>query len=257
MSTLDVLTSPLLDLPGIRHGFFTRTGGVSKGLYEGLNVGVGSSDLAKDVTENRRRAAAHFGLECSALSTCYQVHSATALVATQAWADHRPEGDGVVTQTPGVLCGALAADCVPILFADPAAGIVAAAHAGWKGALAGIAQTTVAKMQSLGAIPSRIVAVLGPCIGPTSYEVGLEFRDRFLAADSQNGRFFVSGETSEKQMFDLPAFVLSRLRVAGVETCGWIGADTCTDEVRFYSNRRAVKRGEPDFGRLLSAIVLE
>ena len=257
MSNLDVLTSPLLDFPGIKHGFFTRAGGVSTGLYAGLNVGVGSSDLAQDVTENRRRAAAYFGLERLALSTCYQVHSATSLVATQGWGDHRPEGDGVVTQTRSVICGALAADCAPILFADPVAGVVAAAHAGWKGALAGIAQATVMQMTNLGAVQNRIVAVIGPCIGPTSYEVGLEFRDRFLADDSQNGRFFMPSETSDKQKFDLPAFVLSRLRIAGVESCAWIGADTCADEGLFYSNRRAVKRGEADFGRLLSAIVLE
>ncbi len=257
MTTLPTLTSPLLDLPGIRHGFFTRRSGVSTGIYSSLNVGVGSSDHPADVAENRRLAALHFGLEKSALSTCYQTHSATALIAEGPWSEHRPEGDAVVTATRGVLCGALAADCSPILFADAQAGVVAAAHAGWRGALAGIAESTVTAMQSLGAKPERIVAVIGPCIGPTSYEVGLEFRDRFLETDARNAQFFSQGRAVEKCQFDLPGFVMSRLRAAGVERVAWIGADTCADEQLFFSNRRAVLRSEPDFGRLLSAIALD
>lgn len=256
MTALPVLTSPLLDLPGVRHAFFTRQGGVSEGIYAGLNVGQGSSDAAEAVVENRRRAAAHFGLPLAALSTCYQIHSAEALAADQPWGDARPQADGVVTATPGVLCGALAADCAPILFADPKAGVVAAAHAGWKGALTGIAEATVQAMQARGATPRNIVAVVGPCIAQTSYEVGLEFLDRFLAVDPANGRFFAPGVSAEKRQFDLPAFVLSRIESSGVEACAWIGADTCADEARFYSNRRAFQRGEPDFGRLLSAIAL-
>jgi YfiH family protein len=257
MTVLPVVTSPLLDLPGVRHAFFTRQGGVSTGLYDSLNVGRGSRDDPSDVIENRRRTAAHFGLAGEALSTCYQIHSATALTTTQGWGDARPEGDAVVTATAGVMCGALAADCAPILLADPQARIVAAAHAGWRGALGGIAEATVAAMAGLGAEPGRIVAVVGPCIGPTSYEVGLEFLEQFIAATPDNARFFTAGETADKQMFDLPGFVLSRLRAAGVETCDWIGADTCAEEPLFYSNRRAYRRGEPDFGRLLSAIVLD
>jgi YfiH family protein len=256
MTALPALTSPLLDLPGVRHAFFTRAGGVSKGLYDSLNVGRGSSDEAADVAENRRLCAGHFGLPGEALSTCYQIHSDIALVADHGWGDARPQGDAVVTRTPGVLCGALAADCAPILLADPAARIVAAAHAGWKGALGGIAEATVAAMRDLGAEPRRIVAVVGPCIGPASYEVGLEFLDRFVAADGASARFFTPGAGADKRMFDLPAYVLSRLRAAGVETCAWVGADTCADEARFFSNRRAFRRGEPDFGRLLSGIVL-
>jgi polyphenol oxidase len=257
VSQLPVLTSPLLDLPGVRHAFFTRHGGVSQGVYASLNVGRGSSDAPADVVENRARAAGHFGLPPEALSTCYQVHSPTILVAEVSWGDERPRADGVASTTPGVLCGALAADCAPILLADAQARVVATAHAGWKGALAGVAEAAVAQMQTLGADPSRIVAVVGPCIGQASYEVGLEFLESFVAADPAYEAFFVPGESAEKRMFDLPGFVLGRLRAAGVGTCEWIGHDTCAEEDLFFSNRRAFKRGEPDFGRLLSAIVLD
>ena len=253
---MNVLTSPLLDLPGVRHGFFTRRGGVSTGIYESLNVGRGSADEPQDVIENRRRAAAHFGLPAGALSTGYQIHSATALVAHRPWGDERPQADAVATATPGVLCGALAADCAPILIADGEARVVAAAHAGWKGALGGIAEAAVAAMTGLGADPARMVAVVGPCIGPASYEVGLEFLAAFTAGHADHERFFTAGEVSEKRMFDLPGFVLSRLAAAGVGTATWIGHDTCAEEDLFFSNRRAFKRGEPDFGRLLSAITL-
>jgi YfiH family protein len=191
-----------------------------------------------------------------ALSTCYQVHSPTVLVADAPWGDHRPQADGVTSTSPRVLCGALAADCAPILFADPQARVVAAAHAGWRGALRGVAEAAVAQMQTLGAEPGRIVAVVGPCIGQASYEVGLEFLESFVAADPAYEAFFIPGETPEKRMFDLPGFVLGRLRAAGVGTCEWIGHDTCAEEELFFSNRRAFKRGEPDFGRLLSAIAL-
>ncbi|MDO8380904.1 peptidoglycan editing factor PgeF [Phenylobacterium sp.] len=254
---MNVLTSPLLDLPGVRHGFFTRRGGVSTGIYESLNVGRGSADEPADVAENRRRAAGHFGLPVTALSTCYQIHSATALTADRPWGDERPQGDSVVTASPGVLCGALAADCAPILIADPEARVVAAAHAGWRGALTGIAEATVAAMTGQGAEPSRMVAVVGPCIGQASYEVGVEFLAAFTAMDAAHERFFARGDTPEKRMFDLPGFVVSRLKAAGVGTAEWIGRDTCAEEDQFFSNRRAFKRGESDFGRLLSAISLD
>ena len=256
MTDLPVLTSPLLDLAGVKHAFFTRQGGVSTGLYDSLNVGRGSADAPADVIENRRRAAAHFGLAEGALNTCYQIHSAVALIAEAPWNGERPHADGVVTNRSGLACGALAADCAPILFADPTAAVVGAAHAGWKGALGGIAEATVAKMQELGARPSDIIAVVGPCIAQPSYEVGSEFRDRFLADDAANHIFFAAGDTADKAMFDLPAYVLHRLRRAGVEQCEWVGRDTCAEEEFFFSNRRAFKRGEPDFGRLLSAIAL-
>ena len=255
--TPPALTSPLLDLAGIRHAFFTRQGGVSTGLYASLNVGRGSQDAPSDVIENRRRAAAHFGLPEGALNTCYQVHSAAALIADAPWNGERPQADGVVASKPGLVCGALAADCAPILFADPKARVVAAAHAGWKGALAGIAEATVARMQELGARPADIVAVVGPCIAQASYEVGAEFVEAFAAQAPQNVEFFVPAEAAGKAMFDLPGYVLHRLRRAGVGACEWLGRDTCAEEALFFSNRRAFKRGEPDFGRLLSAIALD
>ena len=256
MTDLPVITSPLLDLAGIQHAFFTRQGGVSTGIYEGLNVGLGSGDAPGDVAENRRRAATHFDVAPDALITAYQIHSATALIADGPWGDARPEADGVATNRRGLVCGALAADCAPILFADPRAGVVAAAHAGWKGALTGVAEATLEQMLALGARRPDIIAVVGPCIGPASYEVGLEFLERFTAQAPGNDQFFTLGEAADKAMFDLPAFVLHRLRAAGVETCEWVGRDTCVEEELFFSNRRAFKRGEPDFGRLLSAIAL-
>jgi len=252
--TLPVLTSKLLDLPGVRHAFFTRQGGVSTGVYASLNVGVGSKDDPEAVRENRRRAADHLGGE---LVTAYQVHSATAFAVGGPWPDGPPQGDGVVTATPGVVCGALAADCAPILFADAEARVVGAAHAGWKGALTGVAEDAIAKMESLGARRERIVAAIGPCIGPASYEVGLEYVARFTEADPAYGRFFTAGASDDKRQFDLPAFVLMRLEAAGIAACEWIGRDTCAEPEWFFSNRRAFKAGEPDYGRLLSAIVLE
>ncbi|OXE35851.1 MAG: polyphenol oxidase [Phenylobacterium zucineum] len=253
---LPVLTSPLLDLPGIRHAFFTHQGGVSQGIYAGLNVGQGSGDALENVMENRRLAAAHFDLPVESLTTSYQIHSAKALIADAPWDFDRPEGDAVVSAAPGVLCGVLAADCAPILLADPKRRVVAAAHAGWKGALGGIVGATVEAMVVQGAKLNNLVAVVGPCISQASYEVGLEFEARFVAEDPANSAFFRTGETGDKRQFDLPGFVLSQLRCAGVGTCTWIGTDTCENEQRFYSNRRAFRRGEPDFGRLLSAITL-
>jgi YfiH family protein len=256
VTDLPVLTSPLLDLPGVRHAFFTRQGGVSTGIYDSLNVGRGSQDDPADVVENRRRAAAHLGLPEGALNTCYQIHSAQALVAEAPWNGERPQADGVVARAAGIACGALAADCAPILFADPAARVVGAAHAGWKGALGGVAEATLERMVEQGARLGDIVAVVGPCIGPASYEVGLEFLERFAAEAAENIEFFTPVDGVEKAMFDLPAYVLHRLRRAGVTRCEWIGRDTCAEEAWFFSNRRAFKRGEPDFGRLLSAIAL-
>lgn len=251
---LPVLTSPLLDLAGVRHGFFTRQGGVSEGIYESLNVGVGSKDDPDAVQENRRRAAAWFGAET--LVTAYQVHSATALVADGAWPAGPPQADAVVSATAGVVCGALAADCAPVLMVDPQARVVAAAHAGWKGALTGVVEATVARMEELGADRNRIRAAIGPCIGPASYEVGVEFLERFTHFDRGYGRFFESAAAPDKRMFDLPGFVLARLSAAGVAKAEWIGRDTCAEAQWFYSNRRAFKLGEPDYGRLLSAITL-
>jgi hypothetical protein len=254
---MNVVTSPLLnDVKGVRHAFFTRHGGVSTGVYESLNVGRGSRDEPDDVAENRRRCAAHFGVGPENLLTCYQIHSANALTADRPWGLERPEGDAVVTGVGGLVCGALSADCAPILIADPEAHVVAAAHAGWKGALGGVVAGAVEAMVRLGADPSRMVAAIGPCIGPASYEVGVEFLDRFTDADADNAQFFRPGATTERRLFDLPAFVLARLQAAGVRTAEWTGHDTLADD-RFFSNRRAFLKGEPDYGRLLSAIMLD
>jgi hypothetical protein len=251
-----ILSHPLLQaVPGVRHGFFSREGGVSTGIYQGLNVGRGSGDDPEAVQQNRRRAAAVFGREEGNLLTCHQIHSAVAHVATVPFGDARPEGDAVVTRTSGLICGALSADCAPILLADGEAGVVAAAHAGWKGALTGVAEATVAAMEGLGADRSRMVAVVGPCIGPASYEVGLEFLERFLEADPGSAARFHAGATEDKRLFDLPGFVLDRLTACGVARAAWVGVDTCAD-LRFFSNRRAFHRGEADYGRLLSAIML-
>jgi YfiH family protein len=254
----DILTSPLLaDQPGLRHGFFTRRGGVSGGVYAGLNVGLGSRDDPAAVRENRARAAAAFGQPPASLTTCYQVHSAVAVTADAPWGDTRREGDAVVTARAGVMCGALSADCAPVLLFDPVARIVGAAHAGWRGALGGIVAATVARMGELGADPARIVAVVGPCIGPDSYEVGADFREAFAAQAPEASSFFRPAEATGKQMFDLPGFVLDRLGRAGVVRAEWIGRDTYAEDGAFFSNRRAVHRGEGDYGRLLSAIMLE
>ena len=257
MSVVPVLASPLLaGLPGVRHAFFTRQGGVSEGLFDSLNVGIGSGDDPAHVAENRVRAAAALGGGSEALATCYQIHSAIALVTDAPFAV-RPQADAVVTRTPGLICGALAADCAPVLIADPQARVVAAVHAGWRGALAGVVGAAVEAMSRLGADPARMRAAVGPCIGPASYEVGLEFLAAFTDADAANARFFAPGARPEKRLFDLPAYVLARLAAAGVARAEWVARDTLAEEAWFFSNRRAVHRGEGDYGRLLSAISLE
>lgn len=254
--TLEPITHPLLDRAGVRHGFFTRAGGVSTGLYEGLNTGVGSKDDPAAVAENRRRVAAHFGGGSEDLASCYQVHSAVARVAEAGWKGERPEGDAAVAAAPGVICAVLTADCAPVLLTDAQAGVVGAAHAGWKGALGGIVHSTVAAMQALGADPRRMVAVVGPCIAQASYEVDAAFQERFEHHDPGSDRFFAPGVAADRRQFDLPAFVLWRLEQAGVGDAAWTGDDTRADANRFYSNRRAYLNGEPDFGRLMSAISL-
>jgi len=257
MSETPILTSPLLaELPGIRHAFFTRQGGVSEGVFDSLNVGLGSGDDPLCVAENRDRAGRALDQDGAALATCYQIHSAMAVIAEAPFGTGRPWADAVVTRTPGVVCGALAADCAPVLIADPEAHIVAAVHAGWRGALAGVVGAAVEAMTSLGGDPAHMSATVGPCIGPASYEVGLEFLDAFVAADAANHGFFAPGARPEKRLFDLPAYVLSRLAAAGVARAAWIGRDTLSEEGWFFSNRRAVHRGERDYGRLLSAISL-
>ena len=251
------ITSPALSLPGMRHAFFTRQGGVSAGLYEGLNIGVGSRDDRAAVLENRARAAQHLGAAADKLATPYQVHGADAVPVLEAWGPGLgPKADAVVTDRPGIAVGVGTADCGPVLFADAEARVVAAAHAGWKGALAGILESTLDAMERLGAARTRIAAVLGPTISADAYEVGPEFVERLVAAEPQNADLFTASERDGHAFFDLPAYILSRLRRAGIAEARAMNLCTYGDEARFYSYRRATHRGEPDYGRLLSAIVV-
>jgi YfiH family protein len=253
---LEPVTHPLLARAGVRHGFFTRLGGVSTGLYDSLNTGVGSKDDPAAVAENRRRVAQHLGGVPDDLAACYQIHSAVVRIAEAGWKGERPEGDATVTATPGVICAVLTADCAPVLLADPEAGVVGAAHAGWKGALGGVVHSTVTAMEALGARPARMIAMVGPCIAQASYEVDAGFQARFDHHDPGGARFFAPGSRPDKRLFDLPGFVLWRLEHAGVGEAAWTGDDTCADAARFFSNRRAFLNGEPDFGRQMSAISL-
>ncbi len=251
------IEAPLLTLPGIAHAFFTREGGVSTGIYRGLNTGLGSRDSREAVLENRARAARHIGARPENLATPHQVHSADAIVVDAVWDPGRgPKADAVVTNRPGIVVGAGAADCGPVLFAEPDAHVVAAAHAGWKGALAGILESTITAMERLGAERAKIVAVLGPTISSGAYEVGPEFSAQFLEADQSNTRFFAPSARAGHPMFDLPAYIVARLEAAGVGAVGNLALCTYADEARFFSYRRATLRGEPDYGRLLSAITL-
>ncbi|WP_072385626.1 peptidoglycan editing factor PgeF [Hyphomicrobium sp. CS1BSMeth3] len=241
----------------IAHGFFGRQGGVSEGIYAALNCGLGSKDARDMVGENRRRVAQHLGVAPAHLLTAHQHHSADAVVVTEPWTfDTMPKADALVTATPGIALGALAADCAPVLFADAEAGVVAAAHAGWKGALHGVLESAVATMERLGARRARIAAVLGPCIGPTAYEVGPEFEANFIAQSSEYKRFFERPSAGARPYFDLPAFVLHRLGAMGL---GAVESQTrCTygHSDDFFSYRRTTHRREPDYGRQISAIVL-
>lgn len=252
-----ITADSLADLPGLSHGFFTREGGVSSGIYAGLNCGAGSNDERAHVIENRGRVAGHLATSGDKLLTCHQIHSAEAYVATEPWAlGSAPKADGLVTNVPGFALGALAADCAPVLFADPEARVVAAAHAGWKGAISGILEATIATMTSLGAKPNRIRAALGPCIGPDAYEVGPEFEATFLQADPTNARFFKRLEPLSRPKFDLPGYVLARLGDAGLDTVENCTICTYANEPALYSFRRATHRKEADYGRQISAIVL-
>ncbi|MEO1472221.1 MAG: peptidoglycan editing factor PgeF [Pseudomonadota bacterium] len=248
---LSPITSDLL--PGIRHGFFTRTGGVSEGIYASLNGGQGSADTAEAVAQNRGRIAAHLGARH--LVSVSQVHSADVHAVTGPWTGERPSGDAMVTDRQGLALGVLTADCTPVLFADPEAGVIGAAHAGWKGALGGVLEATLDAMVALGADRSRVRAALGPVISQRAYEVGPEFVERFLDEDPETARFFAGGQ-GDRAMFDLPGFCLARLNEAGIGNAAWTGHCTYSDEARFYSYRRACHRSEPDYGRLVAAITL-
>lgn len=245
----------LAGLDGIRHGFFGRVGGVSEGDYESLNCGPGSADEPDAVTENRARAMAALGLPAEALYTARQVHGTNAIVLDARCAPRR-QGDALATGAPGIALGILTADCAPVLFADPGARVVGAAHAGWRGALDGVLGAAVSAMEALGAERARIAAAVGPCIGQASYEVGPEFRDRFEAEDEDSARWFARPRRGERPHFDLEGYVGARLAALGVAQITVAGADTCAEERRYFSYRRACLRGETGYGRALSAIAL-
>ncbi|QND53805.1 peptidoglycan editing factor PgeF [Phyllobacterium sp. 628] len=252
------LHSSLLGSPEkdrIAHGFFTRIGGVSTGIYEGLNVGSGSNDNQDHVTENRRRVAQSLGAPLSRLLTVHQVHSPDVLTVTAPFSGDRPKADAMVTTTPGIVLGALSADCGPILFTDTEAKVIGSAHAGWRGAIGGVLENTIDAMVALGAKRGNIQAVLGPTIGPDNYEVGAEFYAQFTGADPSYSRFFRDSVNENHKMFNLWAFILERLSQAGVNASA---LEKCTyaEEDQFFSYRRTTHRKEPDYGRQISAITI-
>lgn len=246
--TADTLSA----IPGIRHGFFGREGGVSTGLYASLNAGTGSDDDAACVARNRDRIRA--ALSATALLSCHQVHSAEVVHVTAPWTE-RPRGDAMVTTEPGLALCILTADCTPVLLADAGAGIIGAAHAGWKGAIGGVLDATVEAMIRLGAAPDRIAAAIGPTIQQASYEVGPEFRDTFIAQSPDSDRLFRPGR-GDRFHFDLPGYCRGRLESLGLKTVTDLGLDTCALEASYFSNRRRNHRGEPDYGRNASVIMI-
>ena len=251
------ITAPdLAAEPGIRHAFFTREGGVSTGIYASLNGGMGSTDDPAAIVENRARMARHLEVAPDNLLSLYQIHSPDVVVATGPWQGDRPKADAMVSAASGVALGVSSADCGPILFADSEAGVIGAAHSGWKGAFTGVVASTVTAMEKLGARRERIVAVLGPTISAHAYEVGPEFSERFKSENPTSARFFTASERPAHAMFDLPAFIGLRAQEAGIGRFVDLGLCTYGDEQRFFSYRRATHRAEADYGRLISAIVL-
>ncbi|MEM1318471.1 MAG: peptidoglycan editing factor PgeF [Pseudomonadota bacterium] len=241
--------------PGVTHGWFGREGGVSTGIFEGLNAGLGSGDDQEAVVENRSRIAAALGVEAHKLISPYQVHSADVVTVDAPFPGERPKADGIVTATEGLAIGIVTADCGPVLFSDPNMRVIGACHAGWKGALTGVMEATIDAMEKMGSKRSKIRAVLGPTIGRENYEVGPEFPKPFLEDDETNTRFFRPSARDGHHMFDLPAYIVTRLKNAGVDGAH-IGPCTYEDEAGFYSYRRTTHRGEGDYGRQLSAIAL-
>ncbi|MFD0860291.1 peptidoglycan editing factor PgeF [Roseovarius aquimarinus] len=250
--TLEILTAD--SLSNLRHGFFTRRGGASSGIFAGLNCGQGSSDQQEIVAINRARVAEAMGVAPDHLQSVHQVHSAD-VVTLDAPLAERPRADAMVTRRPGLALAILTADCQPVLFADPEAGVIGAAHAGWRGALDGVLEATVEAMIALGAARESITAVIGPSISQTAYEVGPDFMASFVAENTDHARYFVPND-AERMQFDLPAFGLDRLRAAGIGHAEWTGHCTYGDEDRFYSYRRTTHRGEADYGRLIASIRL-
>lgn len=253
--TLEILTAD--SLSPIQHGFFTRRGGASSGVFAGLNCGAGSSDQSDAVAINRERVAEAMDLGVDDLVSVHQVHSASVWVADAASPsdENRIKADAIVTAEPGLALTILTADCQPVLFADPDAGVIGAAHAGWRGALDGVLEATIDAMENLGAGRDTIRAVIGPTISQVAYEVGPEFFETFLDADYENQRFFAGGN-GDRMQFDLPAYGLHRLRSAGIGQAEWTRHCTYSDAERFFSYRRSVHQGEADYGRLISVIRL-
>lgn len=244
----------LLDHPTIAHGFFGRKGGVSEGLYTGLNCGPGSHDNKAHVAENRARVAHALRMMPEKLCTLYQIHSPNAVIVHEPWSSAPPQADGLVTNIPGIALGILTADCAPVLFADARAGVIGAAHAGWKGAHTGVIASTVDAMEKLGAVRADITAVIGPCIAQASYEVGPEFIARFTG--EEQGQYFIPGPRTGHHRFDLGAYVAARLRQAGLQRVGVLAMDTASDPEHFFSYRRATHEAAPDYGRQISCIAL-
>ncbi|MEQ8269079.1 MAG: peptidoglycan editing factor PgeF [Parvibaculum sp.] len=248
---------PLEVVPHVRHGFFTREGGVSKGIYAALNCGLGSNDDRGAVLKNRASVARALGVEPENLVTVHQIHSPDVVEVTSPWTwEDAPQADAMVTTASGIVLGVLAADCAPVLFADKKARVIGAAHAGWKGALTGVMDTTIEAMEKLGATRGNIAAAIGPCISRDAYEVGPEFRARFLDADAENVKWFGASEKPGHFMFDLPGYAEARLHAADIGAVALLGHCTYRERARFYSYRRATHRNEPDYGRQISAIVL-
>lgn len=251
------VSSPALSaIKGIAHGFFTREGGVSQGIYQSLNIGIGSDDNPDHVLENRKRVAHTLHVAPDHLLSVYQVHSPDVVTVTKPFTGDKPKADAMVTNCKGLALGILTADCGPVLFADEKAGVIGAAHAGWRGALNGVLENTIIAMEKLGAKRENILAVLGPCIGPAHYEITTEFRDEFLSRDATFARYFRNGKDQKHFFFDFWSFILDRLQSAGVKAES-TGLCTYTDEKRFFSYRRKTHRNEPDYGRQISVIVLE
>jgi hypothetical protein len=256
MSTPPFISAPSLSHPRVRHAFFTREGGVSTGVYASLNGGTGSRDDPEKVRENRNRMAAALGVSAGRLLVPFQVHSADAIIVNEPWQGARPRCDGIVTNVPGLALGVTGADCGILLLSDPRAGVIGAAHAGWKGALAGILEATIVQMETLGARRADIAVALGPAIGANSYEVGPEFVARFVDVAPDHARFFTPSERDGHSWFDLPGFIGTRADEANVGSFEDLSLDTYADEGQFFSYRRMTHRGEPDYGRLIAAITL-
>jgi len=252
-----VETPALAALTGLRHGFFTRRGGVSEGPWAALNCSLSGQDDRARVSENRRRAAAALGCAGADLFGLHQVHGTAVVEVTEGWAEGQgPQADGLVTRRPGIALGIVTADCAPVLFADATAGVIGACHAGWRGAVAGVMEATCAAMQALGAEPARIRAAIGPCIGQPSYEVAADLRDAVLAASPDAGRFFAPGRREARWQFDLPGYCAARLGTLGLGAVEVSGLDTLAEEARFFSHRRRTLAGGGPIGHQLSAIAI-